>query len=157
VEVITGLMLACFDKASMHSSFVMWKIKHFSIRCCTYRNNQKQKKKKKPRYQHTLSRKKRKKKTYNLVTFTRLPPNFSHELQLLNLTIHKSSVKLAYFVKTHACFKSKMKCQIPYVHVEIIWYPAWILKVKEANAWQIKLYKKIRILCKVVNVLTMCM
>lgn len=35
VEVMTGSIVACFVRASMHSSFVMWKIKHFSIICCT--------------------------------------------------------------------------------------------------------------------------
>jgi len=35
VEVMTGLIFACLERASMHSSFVMWKIKHFSIKCCT--------------------------------------------------------------------------------------------------------------------------
>jgi len=36
VDVMTGLIFACLERASMHSSFDMWKIKHFSIRCCTW-------------------------------------------------------------------------------------------------------------------------
>ena len=35
VEVMTGLIFACLDKASMHSSLLMLNIKHSSIRWCT--------------------------------------------------------------------------------------------------------------------------
>jgi hypothetical protein len=36
VEVMTGVMFACLERASTHSSLLIWKIKHFSIMCCTY-------------------------------------------------------------------------------------------------------------------------
>jgi hypothetical protein len=39
VEVMTGSMFPCFERASMHSCLVIWKIRHFSIRCCTYTYN----------------------------------------------------------------------------------------------------------------------
>lgn len=35
VEVMTGSMAACLERASTHSSLFMWKIRHFSIRSCT--------------------------------------------------------------------------------------------------------------------------
>uniref|UniRef100_A0A2P2JL85 Uncharacterized protein LOC105127482 n=1 Tax=Rhizophora mucronata TaxID=61149 RepID=A0A2P2JL85_RHIMU len=35
VEVMTGSMFACLERASMHSSLVILKIRHFSIRCWT--------------------------------------------------------------------------------------------------------------------------
>lgn len=37
VEVMTDLMSACLARASMHSSLLMRKRRHCSIRCCTWR------------------------------------------------------------------------------------------------------------------------
>ena len=35
MEVMTGLMLACLERASMHSSLLILKMMHSSIRRCT--------------------------------------------------------------------------------------------------------------------------